>query len=365
MESSINPFTPSFGKVPPILAGRKILIGEFEQAFSLNPNDPNLCSLFSGPRGVGKTVLMSHLARKAEASGWISANVTARPGMLEDILERTMDAANEFIERPSFKRLTSVSISSLFSASWEYRNSDSGNWRTRMSRILDVLAEYSIGLLITIDEIDPNLEELIDFSATFQHFVREDRKVALFMAGLPVNVSELLSDKSVSFLRRAAQHQLGRIEDADITDAFRETIEEAGKSIGDDALSLAAEATGGFAYMMQLVGFRTWIEAEDSSVIEVTHVERGAELARRDFVNGIIKKMLQDLSDGDIAFLEAMLPDKGHPSLMNDIAERMGKTPSYARVYRTRLVEQGLISAPRRGFVEFEMPLLREYLMEN
>ena len=158
MESSINPFTPSFGKVPPILAGRKILIGEFEQAFSLNPNDPNLCSLFSGPRGVGKTVLMSHLARKAEASGWISANVTARPGMLEDILERTMDAANEFIERPSFKRLTSVSISSLFSASWEYRNSDSGNWRTRMSRILDVLAEYSIGLLITIDEIDPNLE---------------------------------------------------------------------------------------------------------------------------------------------------------------------------------------------------------------
>lgn len=201
MESSINPFTPSFGKVPPILAGRKILIGEFEQAFSLNPNDPNLCSLFSGPRGVGKTVLMSHLARKAEASGWISANVTARPGMLEDILERTMDAANEFIERPSFKRLTSVSISSLFSASWEYRNSDSGNWRTRMSRILDVLAEYSIGLLITIDEIDPNLEELIDFSATFQHFVREDRKVALFMAGLPVNVSALLSDKSVSFLR--------------------------------------------------------------------------------------------------------------------------------------------------------------------
>ena len=70
-------------------------------------------------------------------------------------------------------------------------------------------------------QLDPNLEELIDFSATFQHFVREDRKVALFMAGLPGNVSALLSDKSVSFLRRAAQHQRGRIEDADITDAFR------------------------------------------------------------------------------------------------------------------------------------------------
>ena len=33
MESSINPFTPEFRKSAAILAGRKILIGEFRQAF--------------------------------------------------------------------------------------------------------------------------------------------------------------------------------------------------------------------------------------------------------------------------------------------------------------------------------------------
>ena len=365
MGEAINPFTPSFGKIPPILAGRSFLIGELERAFSTNPNDPNLCSLFSGPRGVGKTVLMSYLARKAESSGWISANVTARPGMLEDILERTMDAANEFVEKPSPVRLASISIPALFGASWEYRSSDSGNWRTRMNRVFDVLEEHSIGLLITIDEIDPNLDELVDFAATYQHFVREDRKVALFMAGLPANVSTLLSDKSVSFLRRAAQHQLGRIDDFDIALAFRETIEEAGKTVAEDALLLATQVTGGFAYMMQLVGFRTWIESGADDVICCSHVERGAMLARRDFENGVIKKTLQELSDGDIAFLEAMLPDEDRPSSMNDIAARMGKTANYARVYRTRLSEQGLISVARRGFVEFEMPLLREYLVKE
>lgn len=365
MTISANPFTPSFGKVPPLLAGRRTLIDEFSYAFAAGSSDPNLCSLFSGPRGVGKTVLMTYLANEAEANGWISANVTARPGMLEDILERSMDAADEFVERRANARLTSISVPALFGATWEYRNPDSGNWRTRMNRLLDVLQEHSVGLLITIDEIDPKLDELIDFSATFQHFVREDRKVALFMAGLPSNVSALLSDRSVSFLRRAAQHKLGRIDDGDIVDAFRGTIEEAGKRIDDEALSLAAQATGGFAYMMQLVGFRTWAEAEGRNVITGAHVQAGARLARRDFTNGVIKKTLQDLSDGDVAFLEAMLPDEGRPSKMTDIAQRMGKTPNYARVYRTRLAEQGLIAVSRRGVVEFDMPLLREYLSEE
>lgn len=32
---------------------------------------------------------------------------------------------------------------------------------------------------------------------------------------------------------------------------------------------------------------------------------------------------------------------------------------------RTRLLEQGVIDAPRRGCVTFEMPLLRAYLSEE
>lgn len=362
MEMSVNPFTPSFGRVPPILAGRKILISELDQALAFNPNDPILVSLFSGPRGVGKTVLLSYLANKAESAGWIAVNVTARPGMLEDIFERALEAGNEFIERSSKARITSLSVPAIFGATWEYRDPDSGNWRTRMNRVLDVLEERSIGLLFTIDEIDPKLDELVDFSATFQHFIREGRKVALFMAGLPINVSALLSDKSVSFLRRASQHTLGRIEDDDIAQAFRETIEESDKTITDEALELAVREIDGFAYMMQLVGFRAWAEAEGKSEINIDHVKSATKLAEQDFINGVVKKTLQELSDGDIAFLEAMLPDKGKPSLLSDIAQRMEKSTNYARVYRTRLAEQGVIAATRRNTVEFDMPLLREYL---
>lgn len=357
-----NPFTPSFGKAPAILAGRDMLIQEMEDAFSSNGSDPNLCSLFSGPRGVGKTVLLSYLANHAEPLGWVSANVTARPGMLEDIIERAAEAADAFVERQSPTRLTSISVPALFGVTWQYRDPSSGNWRTRMNKLLDVLAEHDIGLLITIDEIDSNLEELVDFSATYQHFVREDRKVALLMAGLPTHVSSLLSDRSVSFLRRAAQHQLGSIEDHDVRAAFLQTFNEAGKDVENDALDELVRATNGFAYMMQLVGFRTWSVAKDASKIGLANARQGVELATADFINGVIQKTCQELSDGDIAFLEAMLPDEGRPSSISDVAARMGKTPSYARVYRSRLLEQGVILSPTRGHVAFGMPLLREYL---
>lgn len=360
-----NPFTPTFGKMPAVLAGRKQLVGDLATALEAHGSDPNLCSLFTGARGVGKTVLLSYLANRAESLGWIAANVTARPGMLEDVIERATEAADAYVDSPAGRRLTSISVPKLFGLTWEYRDPSSGNWRTRMNKLLDALAEHGIGLLITVDEIDPGLDELVDFAATFQHFVREDRDVALFMAGLPAYISALLSDKSASFLRRAAQHQLGRIDDHDVRDAFRETVEDAGRDVEEEALDIAVSAADGFAYMMQLVGFRSWAAMGDAHCMTVDHARRGAALARQDFINGVVKKTCQELSDGDMAFLEAMLEDDGEPSLVADVAARMGKTTNYARVYRSRLLEQGVIDVPKRGYVTFEMPLLREYLSED
>lgn len=40
-----NPFTPTFGKIPAILAGRDQVILEMTQAFASSGGDPNLCSL--------------------------------------------------------------------------------------------------------------------------------------------------------------------------------------------------------------------------------------------------------------------------------------------------------------------------------
>lgn len=53
------------------------------------------------------------------------------------------------------------------------------NWRSRMDDILDALAEFNTGLLVTIDEVNPTIDEVAILVAAFQHFLDEGKKVAL------------------------------------------------------------------------------------------------------------------------------------------------------------------------------------------
>ena len=356
-----NPFTPSFGRVPPILVGRDILLGEMTRAFNSNGSDPNLCTILIGTRGSGKTALLTYLAQAAQAQGWVSARVSAIPGMLEDIMERSLDAASNFVEQPDKIRLKSLSIGQFFGAEWEYRDPGSGNWRTRMSRLLEKLNDADIGLLITVDEVIGNLDEMKQLAATFQHFVSENRKVALLMAGLPANVSSLLDDKSVSFLLRASQRTLGRLNDEDVRYALAKTAEENGRTFDEDALNAAVQGIEGFPYLMQLVGFFAWNASPTSRRINMQDAAEGVERASEEFFSGVLKRTYAKLSEQDKAFLHAMTRSQTSNTIA-DIAKHMGKSESYARIYRKRLVEQGLINVPGRNTVEFALPLMKSFL---
>ena len=111
-------------------------------------------------------------------------------------------------------------------------------WREQVGRLLDVLEADDTGLLITVDEVHRHArDELRDLAATFQHLVREDRNVALAVAGLPAAVSDLLNDDVLTFLRRANREELEDVALGDVRDALRTTIMVEGRSIDDDAVS--------------------------------------------------------------------------------------------------------------------------------
>ena len=54
-----NPFHPSFGVSPPLLVGRDDLVEEFVEAIENGPGASGRATLYTGPRGAGKTVLLS------------------------------------------------------------------------------------------------------------------------------------------------------------------------------------------------------------------------------------------------------------------------------------------------------------------
>lgn len=355
-----NPFTPSFGEVPDHLAGRHDIVRRFDRAFSARLRRPELTTILTGARGTGKTTLLSCIARRAESSGWVCAEVTCGEGMLDDIEIRSRHAAAHLVPSLDRVRITSVGVSDVASVGFEFVP-DKDNWRRRMELILDDLDKTETGLLITVDEVNGSLDEMIRLATVYQHFVREGRKVSLVMAGLPHNVSSLIKDKTVSFLRRAQRETLGRIDDFEVRDALKKTIEENGRTIGGSGLERAVEAVDGFPFMLQLVGYRIWDESIESQAISDDDVERGIAAARSEMESRILGATYNELSDGDIAYVNAMLEDEGD-SKTGDVAARLGVSTSLAAQYRRRLIDAGVIGGRKRGVVGFDLPYFREFL---
>ena len=174
----------------------------------------------------------------------------------------------------------------------------------------------------------------------------------------------LLQDKSVSFFRRACQRHLGRIDDFEIERAMRRTIEDSGKTMDPAALDRAVRAVDGFPFMMQLVGYRAWEEGRSAEHLGIAEVERGIQSARHDMRARVLSATLDELSDGDVRFIAAMVDDDGE-SRVADIAQRLGVSGNYAAQYRRRLIEHGVIGARGRGKVDFELPGMREYVRDQ
>lgn len=347
-----NPFTPVVGKVPLHMAGREEIIADVEAALAGAGNDPAIISLLVGPRGTGKTALLSYFAEAAESRGWISARVTCVKGMLDDILIRTQRAAKHLVDVQPRRKVMGVGIGDVVSLELEDAPQELSNWRSRMDDILDALAESDAGLLVTVDEVNPSIEEMTTLVAAFQHFLDEGKKVALIMAGLPYGVSSLLSGKSTSFLRRAARYELQALSDYEVEEALVRTMRDGGKSFEDDALGAAVAATKGFPFMLQLVGYRAWRMADDSSIVSLQNVNDATSVARKELEQRVYEAVWFELSEADKSFLLAMTEDVGM-TRQSDLAARLGKSVGTSRDTKSACCSRALSRKGRRACWSF------------
>lgn len=77
-----NPFKPTAGKMPPVLVGRDKVINDFIEGLENGEGAPGRLMRITGPRGSGKTVLLSELASIAGEQGWLVVNVSASGDLL-------------------------------------------------------------------------------------------------------------------------------------------------------------------------------------------------------------------------------------------------------------------------------------------
>jgi hypothetical protein len=366
-----SPFEPTFGANPPLLVGRDDQLDEFVRCLEDGARGPARATLYVGLRGVGKTVMLNAVEHEARTRGWVVASEFSGPKMLTRLTEERLPKAAQLLQNVDQyrSRITSASIAGLGSLTRQVTelHQPAPGLATQLDVITEALAQTGTGLLVTVDEVHKaHLESLVELTGHIQMLFREGRPVMFAAAGLPTSVTQLLKERSSTFLRRADRQELSTVDPFEVAEAIRQPIVAAGKSIEYEALELATEATGGYPFMIQLVGHHTWRAApEGSDMLTLEHAEQGAAMAARKVGSLVLEtSLVDDLSATDRSFLAAMAVDDG-PSKMGDIQRRLQVDANYASQYRLRLLNADMIKPVGHGYVDFTLPHLREYLREH
>ena len=360
-----NPFVPTFGASPPLLAGRSDVLSRVETALRHGPTHPDYTLLLTGPRGSGKTAVLNALENIGKEKGWAVISVTASSGRVrQELLALLSDLSEAGGHR---LRLTSVHLFGL-GGSVERDEVPSAVQPPSLRLMLDdaagQLASKDRGLLLTIDELQAgDREELREFTTALQHVTRRSLKPLAFVgAALPEVEDTVLADPGMTFFQRCARARLGSLSAEDTRLGLERPILESGGLIQAEALDVAVESAGGYPFMVQLVGFHSWDICDDPSLgISRRHVEAGVVEAYAVLVDQIVRPVWNGLSDVDKDFLLAMSEDESH-SRVADLAKRLDRDGNYVNYYRGRLLRAGAVLGAGRGKLRFAHPAMRNWL---
>lgn len=358
-------FQPTFGNRPLQYIGRDGVIEQFMTGLSEPVGSRNRCTLFLGQRGMGKTALLLELSDRAQKAGYVVARVTAHEGMPQAIIEQFQLNGSKYFNDDK-RKLTGVSAGALgfsFGLTFSEAAERQYGFRSKMSLLCDKLMEKDKGALILIDEVHTSAA-MREVAAAYQELVGDRKNIAIAMAGLPHAVSGVLNDKVLTFLNRATKVELGLIS----TNLIRAYYEKAFNSIGieasDEILDRAALSTRGFPYLMQLIGYYIIQYTQESKFLTDAIMGKVEKAAMNDMDDNVFKPILAPLSDNDRLFLQALARCGGIVTTAQ-LQANLGKRGPAIQPYRKRLIEAGVIEAPRRGELTFAVPYLAEYLIKK
>ena len=364
-----NPFCPTFGASPPVIAGRDDILDAISDAFAIGPTHPDYTTLFLGVRGAGKTVMLNAVEDLARARGWLAVSDDASPTGLLGRLARAAALLLDELEADPGRPIRSLTAG--FGVEFEPATSSeragpgaAEDLRRVLSALGDALADRGTGLIITLDELlGADIDEIRQFGSVMQHVCRREQRPIVFVgAALPQFEGVLESDNAATFMQRCSRYDIGRLDPEATRLAIAKPIEDRAARIEPEALDKAVAATSGYAFMVQLVGFHSWDAAsEPMSEITADNVAVGIDKAQKRVGRLVLDPTWNGLSDVDRRFLFAMAQDDGESSL-TDIAARLVVDTNYAGVYRRRLIRAGMIVSTGRGRIDLSHHVARDWI---
>ena len=391
MDPVHNPYRPGAGRRPPALAGRDALLTAFDvvvrRSEELGEGDRGW--ILNGLRGVGKTVLLNELLRRAGERDWITAKVEAGAGeslpvALSQALVRGMRTATGRHPESRLRRMLGVfkafsvkaDATGMVSLGVEVEPirgvADSGRFAEDLAALFEVMGETArelgIGVLILVDELqEADVAELAAINTALHHLGQAEMPLPLMLvgAGLPSLPAQLAD--ATSYAERLYDYRpVGLLDRPAAVDALTIPTRALGVEWDAEALTMAADMAGGYPYFLQAIGKHVWDNAI-SSPISADDVRVGLHDARREVDDGLYRSRWERATPAQRDLLRALADLAGDgPATVSALASRMHKSrASDLSVARNELIKKGLVYPPERGMLAFTVPGMHEFVLRQ
>ena len=388
MDPVRNPYSPGAGIRPPELAGRgpeldrfEVLLGRLESGRS----DRGL--VFTGLRGVGKTVLLNELRARCEQRGWIVAKVEAGGGrafrrlVSQSLNQALRSATGRYGIGPklrsavaAFKAFTlrvapDGSLALGLDVDPRSGRADTGDLELDLTELASDLgasaADLGVGVIVLVDEMqDLEAVELAAVAAASHEAGQRSLPFVVVGAGLPSLPIALTEAKSYAE-RLFEYRRVGPLDDeaaraAVVVPARAEDVEWTPGAI-DQILDVSA----GYPYFLQVFAKETWDFAAGTP-IDDDDVGVGIEAGTADLDVGFYGTRWERATAAQRAYLRAVADVNGDgPAPTAEVASHLGRRPSDLSVARDQLIKKGLLFAPDRGTVAFTVPGMADYISRH
>ena len=372
----VNPYRPGAGLMPTYLAGRDEDIDNIEQMFiALTMNVPTQSVIFSGLRGVGKTVLINKLQKIAEDKDIFCKHIEVEER--NDFISQIVTCSQAFLRKVSakekFKNLIQKPLDAIkalvvsfdpndntFSLSLQERELyKSTNLTQSLTEVFTTIGETAykseIPICFFIDEIQyMKATELGSLIAALHRTNQLGYPVMIIGAGLP-KIYKMLSDEKSYSERLFLYKEIGSLTGEQSRKAIEEPAKKFGISYTDEAITEIINITKGYPFFIQQLCQIVYKET-NKNIIEIDDIKNIIEMFFNTLDTGFFKVRYERCSDGDKKFIFAMVKCDELPCTISNIAGQLKKKVKTISPTRAQLINKGIIYPVRHSELDFTVP---------
>jgi len=340
-----NPFNITFGKTPLKLICRQNPIEHVINTF--NSNNPSVESyIITGPRGCGKTVLLSQIAKEFEAmDNWITVDLNPCMEMLEQAAARLYDSAK--IKKLFIKAEFSFSFKGIsFSLTGDKKIKDVFSL---LKQMLVYLKQKNKKVLFTVDDIAKN-DNVKVFIQTYQSLIRQGFPLYFIATGIYNNVSSIYNDKSLTFLLRTPKILVEPLSIRSIASTYKDIFK-----LDFETSVKFAIFTCGYAYAFQILGSLLFKEKK-YEITEKIKEEFDIIMEDRSY-----SQIWKELSKKERLVIKTLVDNESISH--SELLKKLNMKNNEFQVYRKSLIFSGLIISDKRGTIKLELPRFKEFVL--